>query len=148
VSQEQTARVGQSSASAGSRVGYNAIFHTGSRRTSRRMFYALLTSFSRVSVPQALPTPSPDLLEYLPLGQLFRKDDHDVFFALYHYHEVVSDLKSLECFVDENVLDTGRWNEARGGCLQVRRGGGGGLDTETAEEGERFLCRSVRFMLD
>lgn len=46
--------------------------------------------------------------------------------------------------MNKDVLDTRRWDEARGGCLQIRRGGGGGFDTETAKESERFFYVIVR----
>ena len=96
-----------------------------------------------ISLPQARPRSPPHLLQHRPSRQHLRKDNNHIPLSLNHNNQVEPDLKSLERLVYEYILDTRGGYEARRRRLEVCRGRGGGLDTQTTEDSQGFFCCSV-----
>ena len=69
------------------------------------------------------------------------REYNDVFvFAFHDDAEVVADFETAEGFVDKDVADLRRGDEARGRGEEVGRWEGGGLDAEGAEGEDGFFC--------
>ena len=72
--------------------------------------------------------------------------EHDNHFALSfdNHSKIVAHFEPLERFVDEDVLDLRRRDEARGRRAEVGTRSGGRLDAQRPEDKERLFCDEIR----
>lgn len=51
----------------------------------------------------------------------YRKDHYNIFLSFDNDSQVKSHFKAFECFVDEDILNSGRGNELCAGCREISR---------------------------